>query len=89
MKKTIKLTESDLKRIITEAVMEAESEGWEVDDNRAQEAYELFCREYGEDEANKAIVRSLGNVELAKCLAYVFRCYEFRQWKDYQLENNY
>lgn len=89
MNRIIKLTESDLRKIIKEFVTEAESEGWEVDDNRAQEAYGLFCREYGEDAANKAIVRSLGDVELAKCLAYVFRCYGFRQWKDYQLENNY
>ena len=93
MKKTIRLTESDLHRIIRESVKsvmtkgknklnEAENEGWVVETSEAQEAYDLAVQEMGEDTINVAIVRSLGDETLAKCLAYIFRQYDFREWSD-------
>lgn len=84
-KNLIKLSNKDLNRIVKESVnrviKEAESGGWVVDSNEAQEAYNLAVQEMGEDEINKAIVRSLGDNTLAECLAYIFRQYDFRQWQ--------
>lgn len=68
-------------------IKEAESYGWVVDDWKAQEAYEMFCDAIGAEEANEAIVRCLGNEELAKCLAYLFRMYEFHEWEESQGES--
>jgi hypothetical protein len=68
-------------------IKEAESYGWEVDDWKAQEAYEMFCDAIGKEEANEAIVRCLGDEELAKCLAYLFRMYEFHEWEESQEES--
>ena len=84
MKKTIRLTESDLHRIVKESVQkifEAENGGWVVDTSEAQEAYNLAVDELGEETINSAIVRCLGDETLAQCLAYIFRQYDFRQWK--------
>lgn len=85
MKKIVRLTELDLRRIVKESakriLKEAESGGWIVDSSEAQEAYELAVREMGEETINAAIVRSLGDETLAQCLAYIFRQYDFRQWK--------
>ena len=81
----IRLTESDLHRIVKEsvkrAINEAENGGWIVDASEAQEAYNMAVDEMGEDVINAAIVRSLGDEVLAQALAYVFRMYEFRQWQ--------
>lgn len=86
MKKVIRLTESDLHKIIKEStkkiIKEAESGGWVVDATEAQEAYELAVQEMGEEAINSAIVRSLGDETLAQCLAYIFRQYDFRQWQN-------
>jgi hypothetical protein len=85
MKNIIKLTEQDLRGIVENTVKkvlkEAENGGWVVDSSEAQEAYNLAVQEMGEDTINSAIVRCLGDETLAQCLAYIFRQYDFRQWK--------
>lgn len=85
MKNIIKLTEQDLRGIVENTVKkilkEAEDGGWVVDSSEAQEAYNLAVQEMGEETINSAIVRCLGNETLAQCLAYIFRQYDFRQWK--------
>ena len=90
-KKIIRLTESELHKLVGESVnkiiKEAESGGWVVDTSEAQEAYELAVQEMGEETINAAIVRSLGDEILAQCLAYIFRQYDFRQWQS-RYENN-
>ena len=84
-KKLIRLTESDLQKIVKETaqriIKEAESGGWVVDTTEAQEAYNLAVQEMGEETINSAIVRCLGDEALAQCLAYIFRQYDFRQWQ--------
>ena len=93
MKNRIRITESDLHRIIKESVKsvmaegknklnEAENGGWVVEASEAQEAYNLAVQEMGEETINAAIVRSLGDETLAECLAYIFRQYDFREWSD-------
>ena len=85
MRRQIRLTENDLHRIVKESVNrvinEAENGGWIVDTSEAQEAYDMAVDEMGEETVNAAIVRSLGDDVLAQALAYVFRMYDFRQWK--------
>ena len=85
MKNIIKLTEQDLRGIVGNTVKkvlkEAENGGWVVDSSEAQEAYNLAVQEMGEETINSAIVRCLGDETLAQCLAYIFRQYDFRQWK--------
>lgn len=85
MKNIIKLTEQDLRGIVENTVKkilkEAESGGWVVDSSEAQEAYNLAVKEMGEDTINSAIIRVLSDETLAQCLAYIFRQYDFRQWK--------
>ena len=86
MKQKIRLTESDLHRIVKESVNrvinEAENGGWVVEASEAQEAYNLAVQEMGEETINAAIVGSLGDETLAQCLAYIFRQYDFREWSD-------
>jgi histone H3/H4 len=83
--KITRLTERDLNKIVKESVKriikEAEDGGWVVDSSEAQEAYDLAVQEMGEETINSAIVRCLGDETLAQCLAYIFRQYDFRQWK--------
>ena len=85
MRRQIRLTENDLHRIVKESVNrvinEAENGGWIVDTSEAQEAYDMAVDEMGEETVNAAIVSSLGDDVLAQALAYVFRMYDFRQWK--------
>jgi hypothetical protein len=85
MKNIIKLTEQDLRGIVENTVKkvlkEAENGGWVVDSSEAQEAYNLAVQEMGEDTINSAIIRVLSDETLAQCLAYIFRQYDFRQWK--------
>ena len=85
MRRRVRLTESDLHRIIRSSVKrvlnEANNGGWVVDTSEAQEAYDLAVDEMGEDEINRAIVRSLSDETLAQCLAYIFRQYEFKEWQ--------
>lgn len=84
-KKLVRLTEQDLKCIVKESVnrilKEAENGGWIVDSSEAQEAYNLAVQEMGEDTINSVIIRVLSDETLAQCLAYIFRQYDFRQWK--------
>ena len=84
MKKTVKLTEQDLHKIVEETtkqiLKEAINGGWEVDSSEAQEAYEMAVNSFGEETINSAIVRSLGDETLSQCLAYIFRQYDFREW---------
>jgi hypothetical protein len=83
-KKIIRLTESDLHRIVKESakriIKEVESGGWVVDASEAEEAYNMAAEEFGNEELNAAIVRCLGDEALAQCLAYIFRQYDFRKW---------
>jgi hypothetical protein len=84
-KKIIRLTESDLHRIVKESakriIKEVESGGWVVDASEAEEAYNMAAEEFGNEELNAAIVRCLGDEALAQCLAYIFRQYDFRKWQ--------
>jgi len=87
MKKTIKLTESDLRRMVMETVKntlnEAENHGWVVEDEDAQKAYNFACQQLGKETVDDAIIRCLGNERLAAILAYVFRMYDFREWENF------
>jgi len=90
MKKKIRLTESDLQKIVQKSVKrilkEGESEGWVVEPEEAQEAYEMAVQEYGKEYINEAIVRCLNDNALSDCLAYIFRMYDFRKWADRDVE---
>ena len=83
--KTLRITEKDLHNIVKESVnriiKEAENGGWVVDSSEAQEAYKLAVEYMGENTINKAIIRCLSDDALADCLAYIFRMYDFREWK--------
>jgi hypothetical protein len=86
--KSTKINESKIRGMVEEAVkrilFENESYGWEVDESEANSAYEYLCNEIGEQEANAAIVRSIGSEALAASLAYIFRMYDMRGWKEYK-----
>lgn len=83
--KLIRLTQKDLRKIVKESVEnllnEAESGGWVVETDEVDEAYNMAAEEFGTEELNAAIVRSLGDSVLAQSLAYIFRQYDFRKWK--------
>lgn len=85
MKQIVKLTESDIHKIVKESVnkilSEAENGGWVVDSSEAEEAYNMAAEEFGYEDLNSMIVRCLGTEALAQCLAYIFRQYDFRKWK--------
>lgn len=89
--KKIKLSEKDLRNLVTESVRralnEAESYGWTVETDEAEKAYDYFAQEVGNEEANAAIVRAMGERTLAEILAYLFRMYDLRGWNEYR-ENN-
>ena len=72
-------------RIGGRRVMAAESYGWEVPDDRAQEAYDFAIESGWWDEAslNEDIVRAISSDELAACLAFIFRNNDFQPWDDY------
>lgn len=86
MKRKIKLTESKLKNIINETVKrvvtEAENGGWVVDSSEAQEAYDMAVEYMGKETIDDAIIRCLTSDQLAECLAYIFRMYDFREWSE-------
>jgi hypothetical protein len=86
MKRKIKLTESKLKDIINESVKrvvtEAEDYGWVVDSSEAQEAYDMAVEYMGKETIDDAIIRCLTSDQLAECLAYIFRMYDFREWSE-------
>lgn len=84
MKKVIKLSESKLRQMITEAVMEAVNGGWEVDDSEAMDAYNLAVNTLGKEVIDDAIIRAMSSHVLAELLAYIFRQYDFREWDEYK-----
>lgn len=88
MKRRIRLTEGDLRKIVRESVgrilTEAESEGWVVENDEALEAYDFACEMFGKEKLDSEIVNSLGTEELAECLAYIFRMYDFDEWKQHK-----
>lgn len=88
MKKTVKLTESELKGMVTKILNEAINGGWEVDSSEAQEAYNFAVDNLGEETINNAIIKCLSSETLAACLAYVFRMYDFREWDSYKESKN-
>jgi hypothetical protein len=59
---------------------EAESYGWVVEDWEASEAYDLACEYMGKDYVDDAIINCISSEELAACLAYLFRMWDFREW---------
>lgn len=83
MKKVVKLNEATLKRIVKNVLMEAVDGGWEVPDGMAQEAYDLAVQYFGKEDIDDQIVQSIGNEQLAKCLAFIFRMNDFREWYRY------
>lgn len=91
-KQVIKINENQLKYIVAEAtkriLKEGESGGWVVDSSEAQEAYQYFCQELGEERANEAIIRALGSSALSDVLAFLFRMYNLRGWESFK-ENGY
>ena len=72
-------------RIGRRPVTAAESYGWEVPDDRAQEAYDFAIESGYWDEAslNADIVNAISTDELAACLAFIFRMNDFQPWDDY------
>ena len=87
--KRITLTEKDLHKVVKEAVQrylnEAESYGWVVEDSEVEEAYNLALESgVPEEELNKDIVGCISTEEKAKCLAFLFRNWDFREWPEYQ-----
>lgn len=84
MKKVIKITESKLRQMVAEAVMEAVNGGWEVDDSEAMDAYNLAVNCLGKETIDDAIIRAMSSHTLAELLAYIFRQYDFREWEEYK-----
>ena len=71
----------------------AESYGWVVESWEANEAYEMACEYFGGDDAavaevNSQIVGTLSSNELAECLAYLFRMWDFREWDERNEEDD-
>lgn len=66
------------------AVTAAESYGWVVDDNEAQEAYEFACEYLGKEYVDDSIISAILDEELASCLAFIFRMNDFREWEEYK-----
>lgn len=66
-------------------VTAAESYGWEVPDNMAQEAYDFAINSgyWDENSLNADIVNAISTDELAACLAFIFRMNDFQEWDDY------
>jgi len=83
-----RLDENKLRRVVKQVINEAIDGGWEVNEWEVDDAYNLFVQELGNEEANAAIVGCMGNEELAKCLAFLFRQYDFRQWEEFQNERD-
>ena len=93
MKRTIKLKERELKRMISEsvrrAINEAENYGWVVDESEVQEAYEMAVEYMGKEYIDDAIVQSLSDTELAESLAFIFRNTDFEEWYDRNNEEEF
>lgn len=86
-----KVDETKIKEIVAEAlrkvVNEAESEGWVVEDDEAELAYDFAAQELGTEKLNAAIVRAMGDSTKAKILAYLLRMNGMIGWKEYRDEH--
>ena len=71
-----------IRESVKAAINEAENGGWVVETDEAEEAYEFACDRMGKETVDSAIVRSLGANQLAECLAYIFRMYDFEEWNN-------
>lgn len=60
----------------------AESYGWVVNEDEAWDAYEFACDYFGKENLDDQIVGCLSVDELAKCLAFLFRMNDFREWEE-------
>lgn len=60
----------------------AESYGWVVETWEADEAYEMACEYFGEEDINAQIVDAISKDELAACLAFIFRMNDFTEWDE-------
>lgn len=94
MRKTIKLNESILNRIINGSIKrvlnEGESYGWVVDESEVDEAYNLALESgITEEQLNSEIVGCMSKEQKAQCLAFLFRCWDFREWPKYQEQKQY
>ena len=89
MKKTIRLNENTLNKIIHSSIKhilnEGESYGWTVDESEVEEAYELALQSgITQEQLDSDIVGCLSSEEKARCLAFLFRNWDFREWPEYQ-----
>lgn len=76
------------KRTTRRPITAANSYGWVVESWEAQDAYDLACEYFGEEDINKEIVGCMSSDELAACLAFIFRMNDFREWDQYREENS-
>ena len=60
----------------------AESYGWVVETWEADEAYDMACEYFGEEDINAQIVDAISKDELAACLAFIFRMNDFVEWNE-------
>ena len=74
--------EKDVKKLFS-YLNEAIDGGWVVEESQADEAYDLFVEYFGKEQANQAIVDCISKEELASCLAFIFRQYDFDEWKKF------
>ena len=72
----------DHKPVRRRPIKAAESYGWVVESWEANDAYEMACESFGEEDVNAQIVGTLSSDELAECLAYLFRMWDFREWDE-------
>ncbi len=89
MKKTIRLNENTLNKIIHSSIKhilnEGESYGWIVDESEVEEAYDLALQSgISKEQLDSDIVGCLSSEEKARCLAFLFRNWDFREWPEYQ-----
>ena len=70
------------KQVRRRPIKAAESYGWVVESWEANDAYEMACEAFGEDDVNAQIVGTLGSDDLAECLAFLFRMWDFREWDE-------
>ena len=86
-KKTIRLTENQIGRIVSKAVtrilMENEGYSNNVEPYEAEDAYNIAAQEFGNDGLNAEIVKVMDNEELAKCLSIIFNTKGFSGWREY------
>lgn len=89
-KRTIRLTDKQLNEAVKKTVsrilenmVNGDNGYYSVDEEDVQEAYDLFCKWLGEEEANEKIVTSLGQEKLAESLSFLFDLYGFKYWGKY------